>query len=146
MILYDCNKILNDWVSLNVLGITGVYDDSSKAIGNVIDGKLVSAVTYNNFRVRPDGSFLSVEMGIYSNDKKWATKDYLRAVFSYPFIQLGMERVETTCSAGRPDVIAFNQKLGFKKECIKRKAWPLGGDAVQFSMLRDECKWLTKTA
>lgn len=141
-LIYDQNESLSDWVSMGVLGKTGLYDDCSKAIGHVQDGKLIAAVTYNNFRIRPDGSFLTVEMGIYSVDKRWATRSYLNAVFAYPFIQLGLERVQTTCSAQNEEVIMFNQKIGFKPEGYHRKAWPLGGDSISFSMLKEECRWL----
>lgn len=142
MILYGAHAELSDWVSLNVLGKTGLYDDTSKAIGHVRDGRLIAAVTYNHFRCRPDGSIFTLEMGVYSEDRRWATKEFLKAVFSYPFIQLGLEMVRTSCSADRPEIIKFNRKIGFTPEGYHRKAWPLGGDAVSFSMLREECKWL----
>lgn len=142
MILYDAHAELNDWVSFNVLGVTGIYDKASKAIGHVKDGKLIAAVTYNNFRTRPDGSFLTVEMGIFTIDHRWATREFLHAIFDYPFIQLGMPRVQTACSADRPEIIKFNRKMGFTPEGYHRQAWPLGGDSISFSMLRNECRWL----
>ena len=142
MILYDAHKELNDWVSFNVLGVTGLYDKASKAIGHVKDGKLIAAVTYNNFVTRPDGSFLTVEMGVYSTDKRWATKDFLRAIFEYPFVQMKMPKVDTRCSAENKQIIAFNQKLGFVPEGYHRQAWPLGGDAISFSMLKQECRYI----
>jgi RimJ/RimL family protein N-acetyltransferase len=144
MILYGKNKELTDWVSYNVLGITKAYDDNSKAIGNIVDGELVAAVTYNHFRARPTGEFLTVEMGIYTTHPKWATRDFLRAIFEYPFIQIGMPRVETSCEAKNTKVVEFNKKMGFVFEGIRREYWPMGGDAMLFSMLKDECKWLTK--
>lgn len=106
------------------------------------DGKIIAAVTYNNFKMRPDKTLFTVEMGVYSCDRRWATKEFLRAVFEYPFVQLGFERVSTACSAERPEVIAFNEKLGFVPEGCHRKAWPLGGDSISFSMLKEECKWI----
>lgn len=143
MILYAAHKELTDWVSFHVLGVTGLYDDRSKAIGNIKNGKLVAAVTYNNFRCRPDGSFLTTEMGIYTCDKRWASRDFMQAIFTYPFLQLNMPRVETACSALRPEIIKFNEKMGFVREGYRREAWPLGGDSVLFGMLRSECKWLS---
>lgn len=142
MILYDAHEELSDWVSLNVLGKTGLYDKTSKAIGHIKNGKLIAAVTYNHWRSRPDGKIFTVEMGVYSEDKTWATREFLKAVFSFPFIQLDLEVVKTSCSADRPEIIKFNRRIGFKQEGYCRKAWPLGGDAVSFSMLREECKWL----
>lgn len=141
-IIYDQHEFLTDWVSKGVLGKEKLYDECSKAIGHVIDGQLIAAVTYNNFRVRPDGSFITVEMGIFSIDKRWATRAYLEAIFIYPFIQLGLERVQTNCSAQNEGIIMFNKKIGFKPEGYHRKAWPLGGDAISFGMLKEECIWL----
>lgn len=141
-IVYGKNKELSDWVSLQVLGVAGLYDEKSKAIGLIKDHKLIAAVTFNHFRARPDGSLLSVEMGVCSTEKSWATRGFLRAVFSYPFIQLKMERVTTACSAENQNVIDFNKKLGFIQEGIGRKAWPLGGDSVLFSMLKHECRFI----
>jgi RimJ/RimL family protein N-acetyltransferase len=143
VILYDAHEELSDWVSLNVLGKTGLYDKTSKAIGHVKDRKLIAAVTYNHFRTRPDGTLYTVEMGVYSCDKSWATREFLRAVFEYPFIQLGMVMVKTACFAENQQVIRFNRKLGFKPEGYHREAWPLGGDTISFSMLKNECKWIS---
>lgn len=142
LIIYGMNEALSDWVSMNVLGATGLYDECSKAIGNMVDGKIVAAVTFNQFRTRPDKTIFTLEMGIYSCDRRWATKDFLRAVFEYPFVQLGLDRVSTACSAERPEVINFNEKLGFIREGYHRRAFPLGGDSVSFSMLKEECKWI----
>lgn len=142
VILYDAHKELSDWVSLGVLGVSGVYDNSSKAIGHVKDGRLIAAVTYNNFRTRPDGSIFTLEMGIYSIDKSWATRQYLRAVFEFPFSQLGLERVSTACSAANEGVMKFNEKLGFVREGYHTGAWPMGGDSISFGMLRNQCRWI----
>lgn len=143
MILYDAHKELTDWVSLGVLGVAGLYENEcSKAIGHVKGGKLIAAVTYNNFRTRPDGSFLTVEMGIYTIDKRWASKAYLRAIFAYPFHELKLERVQTACSAQKKEVIMFNEKIGFTREGYHPKAWPMGGDSISFGMLKENCKWI----
>jgi len=36
----------------------------------------------------------------------------------------------------------FNKRLGFQLEGIHRQAWPMGGDALSFGMLKPECKWI----
>jgi RimJ/RimL family protein N-acetyltransferase len=142
VILYGAHKELSDWVSMGMFGTHEYYEEKSKAIGHVMDGKLIAAVTYNNFTCCPDNSFLTLEMSVHSIDKRWATRQYLRAVFHYPFIQLGLKRVQTACSAHNEGAIMFNKRLGFVQEGIMREAWPLGGDSVLFSMLKGECKWL----
>lgn len=141
MILYGANKELADWVSIGMFGKTEYYEENTKAIGHVKDGKLIAAVIYNNFTCQLDGSFFDAEMSVYSIDKSWATRQYLKAVFSYPFTQLKLERVHTACSAQDEGAIMFNKKVGFKPEGYHRGAWILGGDMISFGMLKGECKW-----
>lgn len=142
MILYNAHADLCEWVERGIYGFSRGYDGVSKAIGLVIDNELVAAVTYKGFQAREDGSFYNLEMGIYSVDKRWGNRQYISAVFAYPFIQLGLERVQTVCSATDEGVIMFNKRLGFKQEGLHRKAWHTGCDAISWSMLKGECKWV----
>ena len=142
MIAIGYDDIVCDWVSAQLFGRTGRFDRNCRAIGVENDKGLIAGVVYSNYRTKPDGNGLTVEMSIASIDKSWCTKSNLRTFFSYPFIQLDLERVQTTCSANEPDVIAFNKRLGFVHEGTHRKAWSLGGDALSWSMLKDECKWI----
>lgn len=130
------------WVEKGIYGFTNGYDGTSKAIGYVIDDQLVAAVIYSNFASRQDGSFFNLEMGIFSIDKRWCNRHYLNAVFAFPFIQLGLERVQTVCSSEDEGVIMFNKRLGFVQEGVHRKGWITGCDSISFSMLKGECKWL----
>lgn len=97
MIVYEPRQELYDWATEGIFGFKGLPDENCKAIGLVLD-KLIAVTTYNNFQVTKDGSFHSCEMGIYTIDKRWASRHYLRAIFSFPFIQLGLERVQVITS------------------------------------------------
>lgn len=141
MIVYEPIKELCEWANKGIFGF-GEWDEKSKAIGQIIDGKLISVVTYSDFKHSPERGFYSCEMGIYSIDKRWCNRHYLKTVFGYPFAQLKLERIQTVCNAEDEGVIMFNHKLGFKKEGLHRKAWHTGQDAISWSMLRGECKWL----
>jgi RimJ/RimL family protein N-acetyltransferase len=142
VIITNAHEELTQWVELGIYGFTNGYDGESKAIGHAIDGKLVAATTFSRFQARQDGSFHSCELGIFSIDKRWATRQYLRAVFEYTFAQLKLERVHTVCSANEGDIMKFNQKLGFTQEGVHRKGWITGCDSVSWGMLKSECKWL----
>lgn len=137
MILYGADQDVCEWVSNQLFGENYAFDSKSKAIGVVKDNELIAGVIYNNYQPN-----LLIEMSIASIDKQWCSKHNLRAFFKYPFIQLGLERVQTLCSAKEGGIIMFNQRLGFKKEGYHRMAWPLGGDAISFGMLKSECKWI----
>lgn len=142
MLVFGHDKALREWASLGIFGVKYGFSDLDVAIGAMHKGKLIAAVVYSRFVKKPDGSPLTIEMSIYSIDKRWATRHNLKVFFAYPFNQLGLERVQTLCSADEEGVIAFNKRLGFTQEGVHRKLWHNGGDAISWSMLKHECKWL----
>lgn len=143
LILYGHDQKVCDWVSEKLFGVPEQFEyPYAKGIGIVRDDKLIAGVVYDGIRTYPDGRYHQCEMSIASVDKKWCTRHTLRELFAYPFIQLRLERAQTTCSASNEGVIMFNQRLGFVKEGVHRQAWPMGGDAISWSMLPQECRWL----
>ena len=141
MLLYGASEEVAAWVSFQLFGNYRSFK-GSEAIGVVKDGKLICGVIYEDFVYTPEGKCFACEMSIASIDKTWAKRHYLKAFFSYPFIQLDLERVLTQCSKNEGDIMNFNKRLGFKKEGVHRGAWPCGGDSISFGMLKGECKWL----
>lgn len=130
-----------EWASNGLFGVPDYFGNCT-AIGVTHKENLIAGVVYNDYRKKPDGTPHSIEMSIYSIDRRWATRQNLREFFAYPFIRLGLKRVQTICSAQEEGVILFNQRLGFIKEGTHRDAWHFGGDAISWSMLKDECPWL----
>lgn len=142
-LLYGADEQVCNWASKELFGKEGMFNyPYAKGTGVTLDNRLVAGIIYDGIRCYPDGRFHQLEMSIASVDKRWCTRHNLRELFAYPFIQLDLERVQTTCSASNEGVIMFNQRLGFKKEGVHRQAWLMGGDSVSFSMLRSECEWL----
>lgn len=142
MIVTEPRQELYDWAVQGIFGFKGLPDEQCKAIGQVKNEVLISVVTYNNFQCRPDGSFFTCEMGIYTIDKRWASKAYLKAIFTYPFIQLGLERAQIITSAHNEGINSVVSRLGFKKEGEHRKGYPNGDTAYSWGMLREDCRWL----
>lgn len=138
-ILYGHNIEVAEWV-FSQLGIDDLCS-TDKAIGIVKDGKLIGGVVYNNYRVGSDLLPLSMEMSIATIDKSWISRNNLRALFAYPFIQANVKRVQATTRADNAHVRRFLARLGFTFEGIGREAHPLGGDAAVYSMLKHECIW-----
>lgn len=142
MIVTEPRQELYDWAVKGIFGFSGLPDENCKAIGQLLDGKLISVTTYNNFQTRADGSFFCLEMGIYTIDKRWATRQYLKASFAYPFIELSLERVQLITSIHNEEANEMVSRLGFIKEGEHRKAYPNGDSAFSWGMLKDECRWL----
>ena len=140
-LLFGVDEGVCKWVSRQLFD-TDSYFKNCAAIGIVEDDKFLCGVVYSNFLTRPDGDPFSIEASIASVDKRWAQKHTLRTIFAYPFLQLGVERLQCTMSVEDTDVIEFNKRLGFTIEGIARQAYPSGGDAVVSSMLKHECKWI----
>ena len=103
---------------------------------------LIAGIVYSNYIVSPAGMPIMCEVSCAAIDKTWANRYTLNALFSYPFTELAVGRLQVTIPTESKKVIKFNEKLGFQHEGIARKAHFLGGDVVIMSMLRDECRWL----
>ena len=114
----------------------------STAIGVIKNNKLICVVLYSGYIESPFGEPIMIEMSVCSIDKSWCTRHNLKEFFTYPFIYLKVKRVQATISKQNKSVRKFAQKLGFKYEGMGRKAYPLGGDAAVYSLLRKECRWI----
>jgi RimJ/RimL family protein N-acetyltransferase len=135
-LVFGKDEEVGKWVAAQ-LGMDDEAFYPCTAIGIEKEGKLIAGVVYNNYQ--PE---LLIEMSIASLDKRWATRHNIKAFFRYPFIQLGLERVQTLCKAADKGVVMFNKRLGFTPEGYHRKAFHGGHDAISWSMLKPECKWI----
>lgn len=113
------------------------------AIGVVRNGEPVCGVVFHGFhRCMETKAPLGIQASIASTDPRWATRDVLRALFAYPFLQLGVKRITTRCDATNDHVIKFNKRLGFRLESVMRYGWSIEKNAMLFRMLKHECRWL----
>ncbi|QCL83912.1 N-acetyltransferase [Agrobacterium pusense] len=107
------------------------------AIGFEIGGQLVAGVVYNNFRTH------DIQLTAFSTDNRWLSKNSLRTIFSYPYIQLGC--VRTTAVTGRANkrTRKLLQGLGYKLEGVHPKAVDGKQTAISYGMVREDCRWIT---
>jgi RimJ/RimL family protein N-acetyltransferase len=134
-LLYGADAFVTGWVTSRI----GFFSGQLVGIG-ILDRdcrKMIAGVTYNNY-----GPKHLIEASIASDDPSWASPAVLRGLFAYPFIDLGVRRLQTTCAIDATGTKNFNERLGFTLEGVMREGWPLGGDAYHFSMLRHECRWI----
>ena len=131
-ILLNRDDYVSAWLQSKIPGIS--FHDC-KAIGIIKNQKLIAAVVYSNLR---DGQ---IEATIVVEDKNWANKAILYALFAYPFKQCNCNRILVTIRDNNNKSIKLAKKLGFKHEGKLRQMFP-PHDAVLLGMLRSECKWL----
>lgn len=137
--LYGSDNLVKKWVSEKI----GNPDFGLCSTIGVLNGPLlVAGIVYHNYIESPNGIPISIEVSMAATDKRWATRKVLKAIFSYPFNQLKVGRIQVTTPVESKNVRIINEKLGFKYEGTGRKAHFLGGDVDVLSMLREECPWL----
>lgn len=117
------------WVARNVFGSwTGC-----PAIGLEHDGRMIAGVLYENWNRRSIVCHVAVQ-GLL-------TPAYLAAIFHYPFVYLGCEKIIAPVSEGNLESIRFISKLGFQEEARLLDAHPEGSLLI-FTMSRQSCRFL----
>lgn len=141
MLIYGQDAEIALWVCKQ-LKIKPHPDGLYQAVGIVYKDKFVGGVIWHNYHEDNHGKPLLIEATIATIDKHWATRHNLAELFSYPFRQLRVKRVQATCGRKAKRVRSTLSRLGFHFEGIIREASPYGGDAAHYSMLHNECKWI----
>ncbi len=113
--------------------------DPCTAIGVADDNRLIAGIVYYNYYPH------MLDASIAATDPRWCTRRVLRAIFAYPFLQLGVRRIQMSVPKRDKRSRRKLERFGFTLEGKQRAAMPDGSDAVGYSMLRHEAEqWLTK--
>ena len=117
------------WVARKIFGPwTG-----APAIGLERGGEIVAGVIYENWNRRSVTCHIAVQ-GLM-------TPAYLAAIFHYPFVHLGCDKIIAPVAEGNEESIRFVRKLGFQEECRILDAHP-DGSLLIFTMTRQECRFI----
>jgi hypothetical protein len=131
-VVTDNQERLCKWVSDKLGGKT---PPETRCIGQEIDGILKSVVCYNNFVGK------SCNISIASEGSGFFNKDYLWAIFDYPFNKLNLKVIIATVAGNNEKSRNICRKLGFKEVALIADAHEQG-DLVIFSMRANDCRWL----
>lgn len=99
------------------------------------DGNVIAAAVFNNYQDS------NIDLSVVFSRPIALTRGNLRALFSYPFKQLGMKRVSVRTRASDLKVRKKIRRLGFTPEG-KHANWFGDEAAFSYGMLRSDCKWL----
>lgn len=100
------------------------------AHGELVGGFVLENVTQTNGTVHVAG------LG-----KRWVSRGFLRACFSYAFNDCGLERVTGYVAADNEAALRFDRQLGFQDETVIRQGCG-AGDVIVLVMWKDNCRWL----
>lgn len=99
------------------------------------DGRFAGAVLYTNFR----GT--SIEM-CWAGEPGWATREHLRAIFAYPFLQLGCLRASGCVRRSNSASREFCKKIGCREVGVLEHEYGPGDDGILYTITRDKCRWI----
>lgn len=102
-------------------------------IGMERDGELVAGVAYNEYNGVNINAHIALTVPI--------TRDFLWAIFDYPFNKAKIERITALVGEGNQKSRNLVERFGFTEETRLEKAHP-DGDLIVYRMRRHECKWL----
>lgn len=129
------------WVERQ-LGLPAGHFKGAMSIGIAIGDTPVAAVLYTNYQKHMETGLVTVEAVIASTTPKWCTRPILFSIFNYPFTHLKAQRIQLVLRRNNKVARKFCEELGFTYEGKGRRAWDGKQDAVMYSMLPDECRWI----
>ena len=110
---------------------------AAHGIGWEKNGALVAGVAYAEW------NGVNVVCHIASDgSRKWATREYLWAIFDYPFQQLKVKRITVCVGEGNSASRRFVEHLGFRLEATLQGAHPTG-DLLVYRMKKEWCRWIS---
>lgn len=124
-LLYGHNEAVAQWVAERIDGCERGFD-KPVAIGVVEDERLIGGTVFTNWN--PEAGV--IEMSSAGTSPRWLQARMLRAIFSYPFDQIGCQLVVMRVSERNQRMVRIAEKFGFTGYLIPR----LRG--------RDEAEWL----
>lgn len=136
MLIYGHDKELSLWVGQR-LGLDGpVRGYDPIAIGVARKGQIVAAALFANHQGP------TIEVTFVTSTPRWASREMISGILSYPFVQLGCKRVTAITEACNGPARAFLERLGFCQEGVHPDAF-VSGDGISYGLLRkDADKWL----
>lgn len=135
MLIFGHDVALAKWAGERI----GINDfGPSVAIGVGLNGKIVGAAVYSQFR------WPNIEITFVTTTPRWATRSNIRGILRYPFVQLGCKRVTAVTEATNQPARAFLCRLGFNQEGFHPDALKTGAAVTYGLLAKDAEKWIAE--
>lgn len=132
-LVYDSQRI-GPWICER---IGHRYDGIGTTIGVEKDGELIGGVLYETHN---PGRSIHIHVAS-DGSRNWMTPEFLRQVFHYPFVQLGVSVMIGVVDSKNTAAIDFDLALGFSLEHVIPDAGRFG-DLVILTMRPAQCRFL----
>lgn len=133
-LLYGHDQAVSEWVSRNIAYLNGQPFGPCSAIGvQSSDGDLMAGVVFHDYQPK----FRTMQVSMAAVTPKWATKNIVRLILSYPFLRCGVNKVWVACAHTNVRPIRFCKGLGFTQEAVLAYQFD-SAHAVILRMLRKD--------
>jgi len=127
---YDAE--IADWVAQRLPHVGVGNFGQCAAIGVVSNGQLIAGVVYNEYQ----REYGTIAVSVAADTPRWAAKGIIRAMLSYPFNQLNVNKVWSAMIHTNSRAIRFNKGIGFTQEAVLRDHFGPGNHAVVTRMMK----------
>lgn len=107
------------------------------AIGWLRDDELLAGVLYEDFTGSSITATIAVAPGAV------LTKEFVRAIFTYPFVQLGCGKMLALIHENNWRSHRLVKHMGFEVEAVIADYYPDGALNI-YTMTKADCRWLEK--
>lgn len=106
-------------------------------IGWLREDEVVAGVLYESYTGQ--GGSVTAHIAIASGSS--FTKEFMRAIFQYPFEQLGVRTIYAMVSSNNIESRRLVERMGFQPETKIANYYP-EGDLIVYALTADNCIWL----
>jgi RimJ/RimL family protein N-acetyltransferase len=132
-VLYGHTEYVRGWVKSKIAFLEGCDFGPSTALG-VMDGqRLVAGVVFHGWQPM----FRAIEISCAATSPRWAQRPIIAELLSYPFEQIGVDRVTCATAADDKRTRRFLEGIGMTLEGIGIAAFG-AKDAASYRLLKRE--------
>lgn len=110
-ILYGADADISKWVAERIPHVT---DFGPCAALGVVTDRLIAGIVFHDYQ--PECK--TIQLSMAADSPTWASKEIIKELLSYPFNQLGVQKVWTATPHTNERAIKVNKKIGFKQEAV----------------------------
>lgn len=134
-ILIGADGLVGEFVRARIPHMRDQSWGAYTTLGVVRRGRLVGGVVYYAWRG------FDVQIGV-AFERGWALPGTLRALFAYPFQELGCRRVTAVTAKKNKRARKALIKAGFRLEGVIRCGLDGVRDGFVYGLLKQECRWI----
>lgn len=115
-VIFGADEHVAKWVAERIPHMYGGDFGKCAALGILDRHKqnMIAGAVFHDYQ--PEAG--TIQMSMAADNHMWATRDVLRDLLAYPFLQLGVFKVWTSTPQDNMMALRINERAGFKREAV----------------------------